>query len=413
MAARTGRDVVLKLRQVGFTTLTMAVYFIDALMLDGVDVAIIGHKKTVDVLRPLREKLSIFMESVRDYAPELLGKPRYDAMDYVSWEDRKSSFRIISCGGGSPLQSSTVHRAHFTEMALMEGDVEAMVTGALDAVPVTGSVTFESRGSSPSGYFYDFYQDSKSGLTGYKTHFFGIPDFPEYTEEFIKQKKREYRGRMHLFKQQYPMTDEEAFQAAPNCYFADCPLEVEHEPSECIKSCQYIIGGDPGTGVDGGNPSALAIKEIPSGKFVFTWKGLERPRAFAIRLHRMSIKYNDAIIAPERNIEQEGVCGTLEELGANLYYDDDGKPGIRTDINTRPIMLQEFAESLCDGTSTLCDAEAIREAKSFCLQKNGKYEANEGAHDDLLFAHLVAHYVAQRPVVAGVYDPPGEGMYML
>ncbi len=408
---RTGKDAVLKLRQPGFTTLMMAANFADTLLSDGIDVATVAHKKTTDVLRPIREKLDIFMKAMQKNNPAFLEGADYDSLEYVSWSKRRSSFRITSCGGGSPVQSSTVHRLHFTEVALMEGNVEDAITGALVAVPEDGSVTLESRGCSPSGYFHDFWQDSLKDETGYRAHFIGTLDFPEYTPEFLEARRKEFRGRMHLYYQHYPETPEQAFQAPPNCYFAACPLEVTVIPiDEPDPTCQYVIGADIAEGVEGGNYSTIAVKEIPTGDYVYTWRGHERPKDFAVRVMRIAEKFNNALIAPERNTESEAVCGTIQDSGANIWCDEDGKPGIRTDANTRPILLQEFAESLCgkNPTSKLCDPEVVRECKSFCLQKSGKYKANAGAYDDLLFAHLMANYAAARPASFAILDP-GEG----
>lgn len=209
---RTGRDVILKLRQPGITTQVMGIYFTDFLLLNGIDVAIVAHTKTPDVLRPLREKLTIFLQSVYRKGEELLEGLEADTIEYLSFPSRGCSFRITTAGGGAPLQSSTVHRAHFTEVSLMKGDVEEIITGALDSVPESGAITMESRGTIPSGYFHDYYWDSKAKKTGYKSHFYGTQDFPEYSKKFLAKKRKEYRGRHYLYKRHYPATDKEAFQ---------------------------------------------------------------------------------------------------------------------------------------------------------------------------------------------------------
>lgn len=173
-------------------------------------------------------------------------------------------------------------------------------------------------------------------------------------------------------------------------------INVYEEP---IPGHKYILSAD--TSKNGVDPTAFQIfditdlhfKQVASAQLFINH--MELPELFVDYAGR----FNQALILIENN-EGSGqsvadhIKWTYEY--ENLYYDVDknGKrlkyPGCRTTKLTRLLMLgacQKFAEA---GLLTLCDEKTIKEFETFTLNKDGKYEAQFGFHDDLVMSTCLA-----------------------
>lgn len=65
---------------------------------------------------------------------------------------------------------------------------------------------------------------------------------------------------------------------------------------------------------------------------------------------------------------------------------DTGKLGWDTNLATRPKMCQELKDAIEGGLLHLYHRQTVNEMFSFIIKPNGRYEAEENAHDDLVMA---------------------------
>jgi len=244
-----------------------------------------------------------------------------------------------------------------------------------------------------------------------------------------------------LFKQEYPEDDESCFLTSGTCYFdVDKVMaiaralrtyerlhipggyEVEWEAPE--KGVEYVIGCDTSEGIPGCDPCGLGVLRRDTGAQVATVHGIFNPPTLAEHVVRVHRRYNDALVGIERQNHGHAVLQKVLELGldrphfhgGSLYYFKRGtdqiergadgmawtrygRPGWSTDAESRPIMLQQLAASIEDGSMKVRDADLLSECLSFRLNKNGKFEADSGAHDDTVFKWAIAWQMRKHRVV--------------
>lgn len=230
------------------------------------------------------------------------------------------------------------------------------------------------------------------------------------------------------FYQEFPEDDESCFLTSGVCFFDDDvlfdlandlgdgsdrilekrirgKLTVWKRP---VKGRRYIIGADPSEGVLGGDPAAAGVLDFETGEQVARLHGYIRPPDFARYLAQIGKVYNHATLAPEANNHGQSVLDCLRLIEryptSRIYHhvdvDRDARKRVKklgwlTDAKSRPLMLDSLALALRDGGLVVNDAKFLGECRTFNLQENGKYEADEGSHDDLVFAWGIASYVRQ------------------
>lgn len=146
------RTVILKARQLGFTT---------AISLSWLDHALFNANQRVGIIaQSIDDAAAIFRDKVRfayDNLPVFL-RQRFplarDSAKELLFAHNNSSIRV-----STSMRSATIHRLHVSEMGKIaakfpEKAVE-IVTGALPAVPVSGIAVMESTAEGQSGEFYE------------------------------------------------------------------------------------------------------------------------------------------------------------------------------------------------------------------------------------------------------------------
>jgi hypothetical protein len=145
------RNVILKARQLGFTTLIAILWLDHALWHDNQRVGIIAHS--------LDDAGVIFRDKVRfayDQLPEFLREKmplRTANKSELVFEHNNSAIRV-----STSMRSGTINRLHVSEMgkiaAKYPDKAEEIVTGSLPAVPADGIAIVESTAEGQSGEFY-------------------------------------------------------------------------------------------------------------------------------------------------------------------------------------------------------------------------------------------------------------------
>jgi len=233
------------------------------------------------------------------------------------------------------------------------------------------------------------------------------------------------RGNL-TFKQEYPINDIEAFISSgitffdteicsklvnlcsPPQYTTDYGrMKVFHQP---LAYQSYVVGGDIGEGVPGGNNTVLTVYDVKTCEEVACWVGITSPEDAARKMVDLAKLYNQALVAPEANNYGHSTINTiLHELGyAHIFRHTDyqkinvdgedvqPKYGWQTNMKTRPMLLSEFRFALQGGLLKVNDPELFSECLSFVDNGHGKYEAAQGAKDDRVMAHAIAWQARQK-----------------
>lgn len=324
--SRTGRDIVLKPRQVGLTTWELArdVWFF--LTRRGARVVVVCQSMADDAaIHELAGKLSVMFESLRSAGVVI---PGLDAST-TKWTlpSRDASLRIIGAGASEASaqkkgRSGTIHRLHVTELAFFEF-AGATMNALLECVPddPLSEIVLESTANGASGYFFTAYQDGKDRKASYRAHFFSWMKQKEYAtalepgERILPETDREraivkagatpeqlkwYRKKVadkkdqDLVDQEYPLDEDTCWLSIGRLFFdkektkalrgdARRPIETievgaegSHGVLRIWKHRQpgrrYVVAGDPSEGV-GGDPGAAVVLDRGTGEHVATLHG--------------------------------------------------------------------------------------------------------------------------------------------
>lgn len=66
---------------------------------------------------------------------------------------------------------------------------------------------------------------------------------------------------------------------------------------------------------------------------------------------------------------------------------------VRTDRNTRPLILAELQRIINEEPESITDIEIFKEALTFVKNEKGRPEAQEGSHDDLVMGTAITYYI--------------------
>jgi hypothetical protein len=253
------RNIILKARQLGFTTLICLVWLDHALFNPNVRCGIIAQdREAAEVI--FRDKVKFAYDNLPRELRELFPLAK-DSASELLFAHNNSSIRVATS-----MRSGTIHRLHISEFgkicAKFPKKAAEVMTGSIPAVPKTGIIVVESTAEGQEGEFYDMTQRAlalhhqKRELTfrDYRFHFFAWWQEPNYTmdpagvimgrkdEEYFAQKEGElgiqftegqkawyvatrdadFQNNHERMWQEFPTTPEEAFQrSTEGCYYVN------------------------------------------------------------------------------------------------------------------------------------------------------------------------------------------------
>lgn len=244
------RNIILKARQLGFTTLICIVWLDHALFNDNVRCGVIAqNREAAEVI--FRDKVKFAYDNLPPALKAAMPLAR-DSASELLFSHNNSSVRV-----GTSMRSGTLHRLHISEFGKIcaESPKKAaeVMTGSIPAVPIDGGIlVIESTAEGREGDFHDLtqaalaQQQAKKPLNerDYRLHFYAWWDAPEYRMDpagvLITDKDKEYfdaleakidraiepeqrawyvatrnadfKNKPERMWQEYPSTPEEAFQ---------------------------------------------------------------------------------------------------------------------------------------------------------------------------------------------------------
>lgn len=259
---------------------------------------------------------------------------------------------------------------------------------------------------------------------------------------FRRYKAKEFGSNPLLLYQEYPSTDHEAFLASgrprfdipslvqyktlaedvvpdyydliekPNREIEAVKIKVEQMNKVQIKGLSlkvwnlpkygedYVIGADVAEGVRGGDYSVADVIRTRDLKTVAKWRGHVDPDQFGHILDKLGRYYNYALMGVEINNHGLAVVQRLRDLFyTNLFRREKGiderfeeptsKLGWKTDLRTKPLMVDYLAEAIREKLITDYDETFVREAMTYVIDDNGRTDAEEGCFDDTVIAKAI------------------------
>jgi hypothetical protein len=464
---RTERDIILKARQMGFTTLTQAGFFADCLLRPNTTSVVVAHD--LDSTEQIFQIAQLFWERLPASAKATAGKPKYENRREFFWPQIGSRFFVGTAGNVKFGRGQTIHNLHCSEFAFWPNPEEGLAA-LMEAVPAGGRVVIESTANGIGNRFHRLWLGAKGRANGWKRHCYGWFESEGYTlagpplgalaadeaalreryhltDDQIRWRRAKQRDLGEKFRQEYPENYVDCFLASARSIFdmtalrkaiariaADPPgkamavlatgdasislaparLVVWKQPQDGVL---YVVGADVGEGLERGDASAAVVLERATGEQVAELHGRVPPDRFAHLLAALGRHYNSAEIAVERNNHGHSTLNTLfnvcryRQLYYHLDYDQGGKAkptlGWPTDQKTKPILVDDLAAAIVSGGLLIRSAELADECQSF-VQTNSGQEAQAGAFDDRVIAAGIAWQARKRRVTYPVLvRPPG------
>jgi len=222
------RQIILKARQEGFTSFISALFATDFLFRPNSVSVIIAHDR--ETTKKIFKKIHFYLDS---YCHKAFGQDRNVILKTNSDTSLENNingaqFYIRTAGAKVGARGDTVNNLHFSECAFYpDTDIitaKEIVEGSLQQVPLgTGMVFIESTANGVGNYYQKTWELAKAGSSTYTPRFFSWHDFPEYTDEYMERKRKEFSSEA-MFKQEYPATEKEAFILSGSGFFDSATL---------------------------------------------------------------------------------------------------------------------------------------------------------------------------------------------
>lgn len=245
-AKKPVRVIILKARQMGFSTLVESILFKDTVTKFNRRTGIITHIATAT--SNLFNMSKLMLENLpKDIKPSIKASNAQELIfDNDIGTGLRSKIKCMTAGTKGVGRSDTFDNLHLSELAFWEGDVTATLTGLLQSVPnLPDTMIFIE--STANGYdkFKELWEQAVNGESDFIPLFVAWYELPEYsmpysgfklTEEEIRLKelynltndqlewrrwciRNNCQGDVEQFKQEYPSNPEEAFISTGKCIF--------------------------------------------------------------------------------------------------------------------------------------------------------------------------------------------------
>lgn len=205
----SSRDIVLKARQQGFSSLILARFTTDFLAKPNSESVIVADSD--DNAEKLLERVKLYIDSW-EFKNDIEVPLKYNSKSSLKNEAMNSSYLIGTAGNTEFGRSRTITNLHLSEAAFYR-NLEKILAGAGNAVTPSGYMVIETTANG-FNEFKDLWDKTKTGQTEFKPLFYKASDF--YDAAFLAEKQR---SNPRLFKQEFPENDIEAFLTSGNLYF--------------------------------------------------------------------------------------------------------------------------------------------------------------------------------------------------
>jgi hypothetical protein len=437
------RAIVLKARQQGISTYCAARVFWKTFFTPYTRSVVMAHDSaTSDALFNMSRNIIDNMEN-----PPTLQKSNAKE---ILFEHNKSGYRLYTAGAKEAGRGTTPTIAHLSEVAFWQFD-EQILAGLFQGISQENEteVILESTANGASGEFYRLFQGAMKGENEYVPIFLPWYITPEYrrkapegfectVEEFELMDKYDldddqlYWRRLKIgesgerkFIQEYPASAEEAFLVTGNTVFDQTILqEIEVKVPAYSRAYdsetnyfedsreghlsmwtapnfedKFIIGADVALGVGQDYSTAVVMNKEREVCALFRDNYVD-PSVFGDILFYLGRYFNNALLAVESNSLGIATLNRLKQMSyVNLYYqtkaatllnDEGAKPGFRTTISTKPMIIGNLKRAIEEQDIDISSDVILSELRTYVSAENGSTNALAGNYDDTVMALAIA-----------------------
>lgn len=448
-ADRADRDrlLVLKARQIGWTTAAAAIAFHDAFFNERHPwlIASQGEDEAKDTLdTKIKQPYHMLPLWLRERGPRITDQNS----ERVTFENQSVITSIPSTARAG--RSKAVFGVLLDEFAFA-ANAEEMIS-ALDPLCYGPLIVF-STAFGMGNAFHSLWQEAQRHDSEWVARFRPWHVVPGRDDAWYAREKRKYRGREHLFYQEYPETPEEAFAKTgrtvlpmvllrdeqdwlePNwrvdlqeidwtepSFLNDPPdswpslppdVEADHElwiwepplvdrddQGRLLRTPNYVISADVAEGLDHGDRTSVWVWDANSLEAVATYRGHWPVEDLGELLEYLGYSYHTALLIPERN--NHGILPLdylrraqyprlyrMGPMAQQIRGDRTPRYGWHTNKASKPKMVNDFIKALRDGAVAIHDSRFLQEAAVFVADGKGAYAAVPGYHDDHIVGCLI------------------------
>lgn len=215
------RDIILKARKEGFSSLILAIFATDFFVSDRPIGSITVADNRAETQK-LLERGKFFIEC----AAQKHNRTLDDICESVTSSYLKSKVNgaewfIGTAGSKVALRTETIQNAHFSEAAhFPDTDIitaRETIEGASQMVDMgKGRIFIESTANGYGNYFQTLEEKAYKGSSQFRSCFFSAEEL--YSREWLEKKAKEFTTH-EMYKQEYPSTREEAYMSSGSKFF--------------------------------------------------------------------------------------------------------------------------------------------------------------------------------------------------
>ena len=428
LANRTGRDLLLKSRQLGFSTTIQSIIFKRAVTETIGSLTLAHDSDSTQALRRISERFY-------DEFPAPFPKPLRDLGNatITTYPGTGSEVITATAGRRTAGRSLTITLAHLSEVAFW-ANADTVMTGLLQAIPTRGEVVVESTPNGAQGWFYEACAKAMKGEGRFKLHFYPwwwgeeyqlplkAPDeLGAYTDEEqalvtehrltpeqIKWRRIKTDELGEMFPQEYPENATTCFLTSGSSVFTGFQsLLYQPDEKEASGEDLHVMGIDWSGGGQGDADSYVAsIANAREYREVFLYTTRHRDDdAVLADIVELVKRWRVIAIVPEFNSMGATLTRRLFKLlnegGHDWGINKRGEslepvisPHTMTNQN-KDELVKDFRSGFKLGYKLVDDANATDELLSFQSKQNPSglwtYGAKSGKHDDTVIARMLCH----------------------
>ena len=427
----TGRDIILKARQIGVSVLVQAFQEWTA-MFQMANVATFA-----DIYNNV-EKLRDYGNYFYDAWPVdlLAARPArgMNSIKKVTYPATNSVSIIATAGSKTAGQAGTISHLHLSEFAYYE-DQEAIMRSALQAATPTARIVIESTANGAQGDFYDMCMRAMRGEGKWALHFYAwwwadeystalepgetLGDYTEaeqiaigkarkqgfdLTPEQIKWRRdkisEEFKGDVDRFLQEYPESINDAFMRSGKSVFGPYQAFVIDDgedgfdlPEEERMAYPRYAGLDWGQDID---YTELSISDRKFNREVFLGRWNKMDWDVIRREVRKALRYwNVQFIRPERNSMGSSQIFELAKEMETEGLEFTIVPVVMNNTIKKELVLFLRDGLLDHGYKVIDRGYANQEMAAFITKRTSsglyQYEASGNNHDDTVIARMLSY----------------------